>query len=155
MKFVLLKKNKYYQFKRFSCTAELSMKFFLLRNIRMPTTVVILIFISRKNFMLNWVEYEKCFITSDPEYFSRSSLGSLWSGSTMTAIQVNGFHKTLTRSKQNDLKPKLEIEILTSLKTDQLWEKKKLHHNLFITLLLGSKAETVLVKQLYYIQTKM
>ena len=30
-----------------------------------------------------------------------------------------------------------------------------IHHNLFITLLLGSKAETVLAKQLCYIQTKM
>ena len=30
----------------------------------------------------------------------------------------------------------------------------ELHHNLFITLLLGYKAETVLVKQPFYIQTK-
>ena len=30
-----------------------------------------------------------------------------------------------------------------------------MHHNLFITLLLGSKAETMLVKQGCYIQTKM
>ena len=28
---------------------------------KMPTTVGILIFISRKNFMLNWDEYEKKF----------------------------------------------------------------------------------------------
>ena len=35
------------------------MKFFLLINIKMPTIVGILIFISRKNFMLNWIEYEK------------------------------------------------------------------------------------------------
>ena len=48
----------------FSCKAELSMKFFLLINIKMPTIVGILIFISRKNSMLNWVGYEKCFITS-------------------------------------------------------------------------------------------
>ena len=58
------KKIKYHQFKRFSCKTELSMIIFLLINIKMPTIVGILIFISRKNFMLNWVEYEKSFITS-------------------------------------------------------------------------------------------
>ena len=49
------------------------MKFFLLINIKMPTIVGILIFISRKNFMLNWVECEKCFITSGPghRFFQR------------------------------------------------------------------------------------
>ena len=41
-------------------------KFFLLTNIKMPTIVGILMFISRKNFMLNWVEYEKSFITLGP-----------------------------------------------------------------------------------------
>ena len=62
MKFVqLMKKIKLQQFKLFSCTAELTMNYFLLINIKMPTTVGILIFISRKNFMLNWVEYEKMF----------------------------------------------------------------------------------------------
>ena len=49
-----------------SCTAKMSMKFFLLINIKMPTNVGILIFISRKDFMLNWVEYEKSFITLGP-----------------------------------------------------------------------------------------
>ena len=63
MKFVLPMKIKYQQFKRSAYTAELSMKFFLLINIKMPTNVGILIFISRKNFMLNWVEYEKSFMT--------------------------------------------------------------------------------------------
>ena len=50
----------------FSCKAELSMKFFLLINIKMPTIVGILIFISRKIFLLTWVEHEKSFITSGP-----------------------------------------------------------------------------------------
>ena len=39
--------------KLFSYSTQLSMKFFLLINIKMPTIVGILIFISRKNFMLN------------------------------------------------------------------------------------------------------
>ena len=58
-------KIKYRQFKLSSCTAELSMKFVLIINIKMPTIVGILIFISRKNFMLNWVEYGKSFMTSE------------------------------------------------------------------------------------------
>ena len=76
--------------KLFSCSTELSMKFFLLINVKMPTIVGILTFISRKNsilglsepkkaeflnifiltsilnFMLNSVEHEKSFITSGP-----------------------------------------------------------------------------------------
>ena len=42
------------------------MLFFLLINVKMPTIVGILTFISRKNFMLNSVEHEKSFITSGP-----------------------------------------------------------------------------------------
>ena len=45
---------------------------------------------------------------------------------------------------------------------DSLWSTirvqghpKQIHHHLFIALLLGSRAETVLVKQPRYIQTKM
>ena len=44
------KKIKYQQFKLSSSIAELSMKFFQLINIKMPTIVGILIFISRKKF---------------------------------------------------------------------------------------------------------
>ena len=42
------------------------MLFFLLINVKMPTIVGILTFMSRKNFMLNSVEHEKSFITSGP-----------------------------------------------------------------------------------------
>ena len=45
----------------FSCSTQLSMKFFLLINIKMPTVVGILIFISRKNFMLSSALQEKSF----------------------------------------------------------------------------------------------
>ena len=38
--------------------------FFLLINVKMPTIVGILTFMSRKNSMLNSVEHEKSFITS-------------------------------------------------------------------------------------------
>ena len=40
------------------------MLFFPLINVKMPTLVGILTFMSRKNFMLNGVEHEKRFITS-------------------------------------------------------------------------------------------
>ena len=36
-------------------------------NMKIPTIVGIFIFISRENFMLSWVEHEKCFITSGPD----------------------------------------------------------------------------------------
>ena len=42
------------------------MLFFLLINVKMPTIVGILTFMSRKNLILNWVEHEKSFITSGP-----------------------------------------------------------------------------------------
>ena len=42
------------------------MLFFPLINVQMPTIVGILTFMSRKNFMLYWVEHEKSFITSGP-----------------------------------------------------------------------------------------
>ena len=44
------------------------MLFFLFINVKMSTIVGILIFMSRKNFMLSWVEHEKSFITSGPGY---------------------------------------------------------------------------------------
>ena len=43
------------------------MLFFLLINVKMPTIVGILIFMSRKNFILSRVEHEKSFITSGPD----------------------------------------------------------------------------------------
>ena len=43
------------------------MKISLLINMKMPTIVVIFIFISRENFMLSLVKYEKSFITSGPD----------------------------------------------------------------------------------------
>ena len=46
--------------KLFSCSTELSMKFFLLINVKMPTIVGILTFMSRKNSILSLSEPEKC-----------------------------------------------------------------------------------------------
>ena len=45
--------------KLFSCSAQLSMKFFLLINVKMPTIVGILTFMSRKNTILDLSEPEK------------------------------------------------------------------------------------------------
>ena len=46
--------------KLFSCSSQLSMEFFLLINVKMPTNVSILAFISRKNSNLGSFEPEKC-----------------------------------------------------------------------------------------------
>ena len=42
------------------------MLFFPLINVKMPTVLGILTFMSRKNFMLNCVEHQKSFLTSGP-----------------------------------------------------------------------------------------
>ena len=67
--------------KLFSCSAQLRLKFILLINVKMPTIVGILTFISRINYWLWWSkakfsinkcyfsideEHEKSFITSRP-----------------------------------------------------------------------------------------
>ena len=44
------------------------MLFSLFINVKMPTIVGILTFMSRKNFMLDSVEHEKSFITSGPDH---------------------------------------------------------------------------------------
>ena len=46
--------------KLFSCSTELSMKFFLLIHVKMPTIVGILKFMSRKNSILGLSEPKKC-----------------------------------------------------------------------------------------------
>ena len=52
------------KFSFFSGSDKPRMLFFMLINVKMPTIVGILTFMSRKNFMLNSVEHEKSFITS-------------------------------------------------------------------------------------------
>ena len=46
--------------KLFSCSTQLSIKFFLLINVKMPTIVGILRFMSRKNSILSLSEPAKC-----------------------------------------------------------------------------------------------
>ena len=46
--------------KKISCSTQLSMKFFLLIIVKMPTIVGILTFMSRKNSGLGFYEPEKC-----------------------------------------------------------------------------------------------
>ena len=88
--------------KRFSYSTQLSIKFFVLINVKMPTIVGILTFMSRKNsllhlsehekcwiswyfhtyeylnFMLNWVEHEKSFITSGPGVWCMKDRITIW-----------------------------------------------------------------------------
>ena len=62
------KYKKYQQIQLFSDSDKPRMQFFLLINVKMPTIVGILTFMSRKNFMLNLVEHKKSFITSGPGF---------------------------------------------------------------------------------------
>ena len=45
-------------YKKISCLTQMSMKFFLLKNVKMPTIVGILTFMSRKNSILGLSEPE-------------------------------------------------------------------------------------------------
>ena len=54
----------------FSGSGKPRMLFFLLINVKMPTFVGILTFMSRKIFMLSWVQHEISFISSEPFFAS-------------------------------------------------------------------------------------
>ena len=70
MKFQLPIKTKIPQKKEdFSCFKTLICCLILLINVKLPTIVGILTFMSRINFMLSSVDYEKCFMTSGPGLF--------------------------------------------------------------------------------------
>ena len=64
----ILNAHKYKNIKKFSFfgSDKPRMLFFSLINVKMPTIVGILTFMSRKIFMLSSVEHEKSFITSGP-----------------------------------------------------------------------------------------
>ena len=65
-KFLLLIKNKMLKNNDLSCFQTLTC-FIMLRNVKMPTIVDILTFMSMINFMLSRVEQEKSFINSGPD----------------------------------------------------------------------------------------
>ena len=60
------KYKKYQGIRFFLGSDKPRMLFFPLINVKMPTIFGILTFMSRKNFMLSWVEHEKSFITLEP-----------------------------------------------------------------------------------------
>ena len=64
------KYKKYPKIQHFSGSYKPRMLFYLLINVKMPTIVGILIFMSRKNSMLNRVEHEKTFITSEQRHMA-------------------------------------------------------------------------------------
>ena len=64
--FQLLIKLKYLQMKKFLALSLSDVVFIMLINIKIPTIVGILTFISRINFVLSWVEHGKSFITLGP-----------------------------------------------------------------------------------------
>ena len=57
---------KYRNMKKFLALSISDVVFIMLINVKMPTIVSILTFMSRINIVLSCVEYEKSFITSGP-----------------------------------------------------------------------------------------
>ena len=72
------KYKKYQEIRRLLGSDKLRMLSSPLINVKMPTIVGILTFMSRKNFMLSWVEHEKCFITSGPGHCSKFKIAKLY-----------------------------------------------------------------------------
>ena len=68
MNFSMLISIKYQEIELFSGSDKPLMLFFMFINVKMPTIVGILTFMSRKNFMLSCVEHEIFFITSGPVF---------------------------------------------------------------------------------------
>ena len=68
----ILNAQKYKNIKKLSFLQP-RMLFFMLINVKRPTIVGILTFVSRKNFMLSLVEHGIIFITSGPGLFLQSS----------------------------------------------------------------------------------
>ena len=66
--------KKYEEIWLFTGSETPRMLFFPLISVKMPTTVGILTFMSRKNFMLSSVEHEKSFTTSGPGRLSHNEL---------------------------------------------------------------------------------
>ena len=76
----ILNAHKYKSIKKFGCfQAQISREcyFFPLINVKMPTIVGILTFMSRKNFILSLVEHGKSFITSRPARYNLPKLPSI------------------------------------------------------------------------------
>ena len=62
-----------YTYRLFLGSDKPRLLFFSLINVKMPTIVGILTFMSKKNFMLIWVEHEKSLITSGPVWLSKTN----------------------------------------------------------------------------------
>ena len=60
LSYSIITQNWFPGYKIFSCSTQLSMKFFLLINVKMPLIVGILTFISRKNSIIGLSEPIKC-----------------------------------------------------------------------------------------------
>ena len=72
------KKLKHRQMKKFLALSLPDVVFIMLINVKMPTIVGILAFMSRINFILSWVEHGKCFITSGPGLYICTHWSILW-----------------------------------------------------------------------------
>ena len=93
----ILNAHKYKNIKKFGFflgSDKPRMLFFPLINVKMPTIVGILTFMSRKNVMLSWVEHEKSFITSGPGWRSTQNLLKVQKGDKCWKDQANEKQRT-------------------------------------------------------------
>ena len=86
---------KYQQIQLFSGSDKPIMLFCLLINVKMPTIIGILTFMSRKKFMLSCLEYEMYFITSGPDCCFRSSLNWICTVSSEISVPIFSFLRYL------------------------------------------------------------
>ena len=74
IKFQLLIKTKLLKNANFLAFKLSNVAFSMLINVKMPTLVGILTFISMLNFVLSWIEHEKSFIVPRPDLDPKHSL---------------------------------------------------------------------------------
>ena len=79
-------------------------------NVKMPTIVGILTFMSRLNFMLSWDEHEIFFITSGPDFtegrmnLPREAIGCTWvQFDILTQLLLEGVHTSISKETYSHL----------------------------------------------------
>ena len=111
MKFYMLLSIKISRKSTFSGSYKTRMLFFPLINVKMPTIVGILTFMSRKNFMLSSVENEKSFITSGPglQKGNRDNSSNFFSYHISSIIRPSFF--VPKQSKNLDPSYKMDLDV--------------------------------------------
>ena len=128
--------------KKFLALSLSDVVFIMLINVKMPTIVGILTFMSRINFVLSWVEHGKSFITSGPVIWQNYSPCTFWKASGILLLPV---HLSVDQFNCFSimLSHKLLDQIKTNLLSDFLTQVEHARAHLFLPLLphrLGTHA---------------